>query len=110
MIYEGKKVEKLSIDLSGPQGNAFYLLAAARDLGKQLKKSDEEIKKIQDDMRSSDYAHLISVFDSHFGEVMDLYWGHSDLEEDEEDDYDNDYDEDDYDWDHNYDPEDEDLE
>lgn len=86
MIYKGKKEEKLSIDLSGPQGNAFYLLAAARDFGKQLRKSDEEIKSIQDDMRSSDYAHLISVFDSHFGEVMDLYWGHSDLEEDEEED------------------------
>lgn len=102
MIYKGKKEEKLSIDLSGPQGNAFYLLAAARDFGKQLRKSDEEIKSIQDDMRSSDYAHLISVFDSHFGEVMDLYWGHSDLEEDEE--------EDEYDWDHNYDPDEDDLE
>lgn len=106
MIYEGKKEERPSIDLSGFQGNAFFLLAAARELGKQLGKSDEEIKSIQDDMRSSDYAHLISVFDSHFGEVMDLYWGHSDLEEDEEEDEE----EDDYDWDHNYDPDEDDLE
>lgn len=102
MIYEGKKEGRPSIDLSGFQGNAFFLLATARDLGKQLRMSDEEIKSIQDDMRSSDYNHLISVFDSHFGEVMDLYWGHSDLEEDEE--------EDEYDWDHNYDPDEDDLE
>lgn len=97
MIYEGKKVEKLSIDLFGPQGNAFYLLATARDLGKQLKKSDEEIKSIQEDMRSSDYNHLVSVFDSHFGEYVDLYIGNED--EDDEEDLDWDYEEEDDDED-----------
>ncbi len=63
---------KREIDLSGEQGNAYYLLGAARNLGKQLGWAESTIDLVCDDMRSHDYEHLIAVFDKHFGEIVDL--------------------------------------
>lgn len=57
------------IDLTGPDGNAFYLLAVAEDFAKQLNLSS---KTILDEMRESDYEHLIQVFDDYFGEFVIL--------------------------------------
>jgi hypothetical protein len=57
------------IDLTGPQGNAFYLMKRAMELAKQLGKNSDSI--IQD-MKSSDYEHLIQVFDRHFGSFVVL--------------------------------------
>ena len=70
---EELKNRKIEIDLTGPQGNAFALLATAQNLAKQLSYSKEEIEKLQEQMTSSDYEHLISVFDEHFGEFIILY-------------------------------------
>jgi len=62
---------KPQIDLSGPQGNAFYLLAVvdktfrqsgAPDLGKSIM---EEIKK-------GDYEHLVKTFDLYLGEHFNI--------------------------------------
>jgi len=50
-----EKVEKnngIEIDLTGPQGNAFYLLGTAKNLAKQL---DLDGNKIMDEMMSGDY-------------------------------------------------------
>ena len=58
------------IDLTGPQGNAFFLLGYARKLAKQL--DFEDIDGLIDDMQSSDYEHLIQVFDEHFGDFVIL--------------------------------------
>ena len=60
---------KQVIDLSGPDGNAFCLLGTARNLAKQL---GLDPKKITEEMRSSDYEHLLKVFDREFGEYVDL--------------------------------------
>lgn len=79
---------QIEIDLSGPQGNAFYLLAQVpglcktyhvkiegldgmRDLGFTTAKNTAEY--IQNEMRSSDYEHLVSTFDSYFGKWVILY-------------------------------------
>ena len=59
----------LTIDLSGPEGNAFAVLGVAKGLAKQL---DKDWEKINDDMTSSDYNHLIDVFDREFGDVVTL--------------------------------------
>jgi hypothetical protein len=63
---------KPEIDLNGPQGNAFYLLGTARDLAKKLQYSERMTEDIINDMKSSDYEHLIKTFDNHFGRYIDL--------------------------------------
>ena len=73
-IHRGKP----EINLDGPDGNAFVLLANAYRLGQQLGLSRGEIQKIQDDMKSSDYEHLIQTFDKHFGDYVDLVRGNND--------------------------------
>ena len=57
------------IDLSGPQGNALWLLGAAKKYAEQL---DLDWPAIDEDMRSSDYEHLLEVFEKHFGEYIIL--------------------------------------
>lgn len=61
--------KKIVVDISGPQGNAFWLVGYAKRIGKQL---EFDIDKIQSEMLSGDYEHLISVFDKYFGSVVDL--------------------------------------
>ena len=57
----------LTINCSGPDGNAFQLLKVASDLGKQMGWTRKEIDKVLTEMKSSDYEHLILTFDKHFG-------------------------------------------
>ena len=59
----------LTIDLSGPDGNAFFLLGYARQLAKQL---DWDASKIVNEMKGDDYNHLIETFDKYFGNVVTL--------------------------------------
>ena len=60
------------IDLTGPEGNAYYLLGAASNLMRVLEFTPEEAEGVLEDMRSSDYEHLITRFDHYFGEFVDL--------------------------------------
>lgn len=60
------------IDLSGPQGNSFNLLAQARKLGKILDMTKEEIESVNEEMMSGDYDNLIDVFENYFGELVVL--------------------------------------
>ena len=61
--------EKPSIDIDGPDGNAFALMGYASNLSKQL---GFNTSKILTDMRKKDYEHLLKVFDKNFGEYVDL--------------------------------------
>jgi hypothetical protein len=70
MILEKPKQTGITIDLTGPQGNAFYLLGTASNLAKQLGMNSEEICS---EMRSGDYENLLEVFDSYFGSIVTLY-------------------------------------
>lgn len=65
-----KKKGKIEIDLTGPDGNAFFLMGYARNFSKQL---GIDSKPIIEDMMSGDYEHLLQVFDKHFGDYVDLY-------------------------------------
>lgn len=67
-----QKVEKsgIEIDLTGPNGNAFYLLGTAGNLAKQLGLNSKEI---QSEMMKGDYEHLVETFDKHFGHFVTLY-------------------------------------
>jgi len=67
-----KKVDngKIEIDLTGPQGNAYYILGVAKNLCKQV---GADFKPIMDEMMSGDYENLIKVFDKKFGSVVTMY-------------------------------------
>ena len=70
-IIRNPKPRKMEIDLNGTQGNAYFLMGTAQRLGKQL---DLDVDSIIEDMKSSDYEHLIKVFDKHFGSIVDLVY------------------------------------
>ena len=63
---------KQVIDLTGPQGNAFYLLGLAVKLCNQIGFSGLATQGILEDMKSGDYEHLATRFDYHFGHIIDL--------------------------------------
>lgn len=69
MIREKQPQREIVIDLTGPQGNAFFLLGTARKLAKQLGIPHQPI---EDDMMSGDYENLIQVFDDNFGSFVIL--------------------------------------
>ena len=64
--------KKQVIDLTGPQGNSFYLLGLAVKLCNQIGFSGLATQGILDDMKNGDYEHLITRFDYHFGMIIDL--------------------------------------
>jgi hypothetical protein len=70
MIKKKTPSTSIEIDLTGPQGNAFYLLGTASNLAKQL---GFDSKEIQSEMMSGDYENLVKVFDSYFGNFVILY-------------------------------------
>ena len=72
MIRSKQPKSEIVIDLTGPQGNAFSLLALAKNFGKQLGMGDSYIKEIQANMMSGDYENLIKVFDAEFGSIVIL--------------------------------------
>ena len=67
-----KQPRKQVIDLTGPQGNAFYLLGLASKLCKQIGISEHETNSILEEMKSNGYTNLIETFDRHFGMIIDL--------------------------------------
>ena len=69
-IVEKPRTNGIEIDLTGPQGNAFYLLGTAKKLANQLGLNSNEILN---EMQSGDYENLIQVFDKNFGSVVTLY-------------------------------------
>jgi hypothetical protein len=73
MIVKKLPSSTIEIDLTGPQGNAFYLLGSAKNLAKQLGYSTEEIESLLEEMKAGDYQNLIEVFDEHFGTIVTLY-------------------------------------
>jgi hypothetical protein len=70
MIRQKKKTrETIIIDLTGPDGNAFALMAYASRFAKQL---DLDSKVIIKEMQSGDYENLLQVFDGYFGSFVIL--------------------------------------
>jgi len=89
----------IEIDLTGPDGNVFYLMAMAKKLSRQLYNFmteeleeaqtldrvlkdlyDEDFKTpesmgdwIVNEMMKSDYDNAVEVFDRYFGAVVTLY-------------------------------------
>jgi hypothetical protein len=98
MIRKKKENREIVIDLTGPDGNVFVLMAYAKRFANQLKElHDEEIEankamnhvlrhldaekellpekfadKVIAEMMSSDYENAVEVFDKYFGSFVIL--------------------------------------
>lgn len=59
----------MNIDITGPKGNAIYLLNQAQILAEQLGKNFEDIEYR---MQADDYENLLDVFEAEFGEYVTL--------------------------------------
>ena len=66
-IRKKRKQSKQVIDLTGPQGNAFYLLGLVQSIYSQSGAMDLG-QKIMKEMQSGDYEHLIKTFDLYLGD------------------------------------------
>ena len=64
-----KQPRKQVIDLTGPQGNVYFLMGTAMKLCKEL---DLDKESVLSEMQSGDYEHLIQTFDKYFGMIIDL--------------------------------------
>ena len=64
-----EKENKLEIDLTGPDGNVFYLIGQGRKFCKQLGLDANEFTT---KMMSSDYENAVTTFDEYFGEFVTL--------------------------------------
>ena len=62
-----KENKVMTIDLDGPNGNAFYLLGTAQQLAKQCGLDDVMITK---EMQSGDYMNLVKTMDKYFPFVV----------------------------------------
>ena len=70
MIKPKPQTDGIEIDLTGPQGNAYFLMGMVKKLSNQL---DLDGDDILNEMMSGDYENLIQVFDTHFGDLVTLY-------------------------------------
>lgn len=68
-----EKTSGIEIDLRGPDGNAFSLLAIAANVAKQLDWSRERIDRLRRDMMSGDYENLVAVMDKRLGDYITMY-------------------------------------
>ena len=59
------------IDLTGPDGNAYALMAYAKRFATQLGWKDKGAALINE-MMEDDYEHLLEVFDNAFGDFVIL--------------------------------------
>lgn len=69
MIRNKQQPNEIVIDLTGPEGNAFSLMARANEFARQL---GFDSGPVIEEMMSSDYENLISVFDKYFGDYVVL--------------------------------------
>lgn len=63
--------KKQMIDLSGPEGNAFYLMAVVKKTF-QRSGAPELGKQIIDEMTKGDYEHLLKTFELYLGDHFKL--------------------------------------
>ena len=93
MIRKKVAAKEIVIDLTGPEGNAFFLLAQVRKFAQYSRVPEDEVEKAMDglfedlgqeelvisreekilaQMKSGDYEHLVATFDRHFGHFVIL--------------------------------------
>jgi hypothetical protein len=71
MIRNKRKNEKPLIDLSGPQGNAFYLMGVVLNTFRRSG-APELGESIVEEMQKGGYEHLLKTFDLYLGDHFDI--------------------------------------
>jgi hypothetical protein len=69
MIKNKSEERTITIDLTGPDGNAFFLLGQAKRFCSQL---GLDYKEIRSEMTAGEYENLVKVFDKYFGNFVTL--------------------------------------
>ena len=75
MIRKQQKLDKMIIDLDGPDGNAYNLIGVANNLmrkGFGRNALGRDIAEVLNEMTSGDYNNLVRVFDKYFGDMVIL--------------------------------------
>lgn len=72
-----KRIRKVEIDLTGPDGDFFVLMGIGVDLCKLLneRRGAEyfNVKKFCEDMMSGDYEHAVNLMEKNFGHLIIMY-------------------------------------
>ena len=63
----------IEVDLTGPRGNAYSLMAMASNLSRQLGHSKFKRECIIEEMMLTDYEGLLYTFDREFGTLVTLW-------------------------------------
>ena len=63
----------IEIDLTGPDGNAFVLIAIAKKLCRKLGYDRDKEERIVEEMTLTDYEGLLHTFDREFGMLVTMY-------------------------------------
>ena len=66
MIRSTKPKPEIVINLDGPDGNAFALMASASHLASRVAYAHDEIDAMIARMKSGDYKNLVKTFDEYF--------------------------------------------
>ena len=66
----GEMRTNIELDLTGSDGNAFFLLGRAKIFARDL---GLDVNAIIDEMMSGNYENLVGVFDREFGDYVTLY-------------------------------------
>lgn len=61
--------KSITIDLTGPEGNVFCLIAYAKKFAERLSLDGN---KIIEEMKSGDYENAVQTFNHYFGEFVIL--------------------------------------
>lgn len=67
---EEKPKGPVEIDLTGPNGNVFYLINTAKKFAKQLGLNGTSIER---KMMSGNYENALKVFEENFGDYVILW-------------------------------------
>lgn len=63
---------RIVVDLTGPEGNAFWLIALAEKLGRRLGVDPKRRGEINAEMYAGDYDNLIEVLEREYGDYIVL--------------------------------------
>ena len=76
-----EKDPRVELNLMSSEGNAFFLIATARNIAVELGWSSNRIKAIMEEMTSGSYEYLLQVMEREFGNYVIMYkWKKSRLQ------------------------------
>lgn len=62
----------ITIDISGPDGNAYALMGYAETFAGNVEMSTQETEEMLEMMMEGDYANLLNIFNQYWGSYVKL--------------------------------------